>query len=104
MDYAGFDRVSFDGASASGNLAHNMASRVWLEILDGFNLDAIFLNCPYFLGKDLISIELTKLQAKAYVEGIWHYVHPKSTRVDDPLLNPLIEPNLLKLGCKRVLM
>lgn len=43
-----------------------------------------------------------KLQAKAYVEGIWHYVHPKSTGIDDPLLNPLMEPNLSRLGCKRV--
>ncbi|XP_027177802.1 probable carboxylesterase 7 [Coffea eugenioides] len=93
-DYAGFDRVFFGGDSAGGNLAHNMASRVWREILDDFNLDVIFLNCPYFWGKDLISIELMKLQAKAYVKGIWHYVHPKFTGVDDPLLNPLMEPNL----------
>ena len=88
----------FGGDSAGGNLAHNMASRVWLEILDGFDLDVIFLNCPYFWRRDLISIELMKLQVKAYVKGIWHYVHPKSTGVDDPLLNPRMEPNLLRLG------
>ncbi|CDO98539.1 unnamed protein product [Coffea canephora] len=35
-----------------------------------------------------------KLQAKAYVEGIRHYVHSKSTGIDNPMLNPLIEPNL----------
>ncbi|CDP02969.1 unnamed protein product [Coffea canephora] len=74
-----------------------MASRVWLEILNGFDFDVIFLNCPYFLGKDLISIELMKLQVKAYVKAIWHYVHPKSTGVDDPLLNHWMEPNLLRL-------
>ncbi|XP_027177579.1 probable carboxylesterase 13 [Coffea eugenioides] len=96
-DYAGFDRVFF-GGDAGGNLAHNMASRVWREILDDFNLDVIFLNYPYFCGKDLISSELTKLQAKAYVKGIWHYVHPKSKGVDDPLLNLLMEPNLSRLG------
>ena len=94
----------FGGDNAGGNLVHNMASRVWLEILDGFDLDAIFLNWSYFWGKDLICIELMKLQVKAYVEGIWHYVRPKSTRVDDPLLNPLMEPNLSRLGCKRVLI
>nr|ABZ89192.1 putative protein [Coffea canephora] len=96
-DYASFDRVFFCGDSAGDNLAHNMASRVWREMLDNFNLDVIFLNCPYFWGKDLISIELTKLQAKAYVKGIWYYVHPKSTEVDDPLLNPLMEPNISRL-------
>ncbi|CDP16536.1 unnamed protein product [Coffea canephora] len=30
--------------------------------------------------------------------GIWHYVHPKSTGVDDPLLNSRMESNLLRLG------
>ncbi|CDP02105.1 unnamed protein product [Coffea canephora] len=82
-DYTNFDRIFFVGNNACGNLAHSMASRVWLEILDSFDLDAIFLNCSYFLGR-----ELKKLQVKAYVEGIWHYIHLKSTGVDDPLLNP----------------
>ncbi|XP_027102568.1 probable carboxylesterase 12 [Coffea arabica] len=96
-DYAGFDRVFFGGDSAGDNLVHNMASRVWRKMLDDFNLDVIFLNCPYFWGKDLISIELTKLRANAYVKGIWYYVNPKSTGVDDPLLNSLMEPNISRL-------
>ncbi|CDP06335.1 unnamed protein product [Coffea canephora] len=58
-DYADFDRVFFGGDSAGGNLAHNMALRVGLEKLDGFNLDGIFLNCCkrvliYVAGKDIL--------------------------------------------------
>nr|XP_027086674.1 tuliposide A-converting enzyme 2, chloroplastic-like [Coffea arabica] len=37
-------------------------------------------------------------RVKAYVKDIWHYVHPKSTGIDDPLLNSRMKPNLLRLG------
>ncbi|CDO97159.1 unnamed protein product [Coffea canephora] len=103
-DYVDFDSVFFGGDSAGGNLAHNMALRVGLEKLDGFNLDGIFLNCPYFWGKEAIGVELKNLEMKAYVEVLWHYIHPKSAGADDPLVNPVMEPNLSRLGCKRVLV
>ena len=41
---------------------------------------------------------------KSYVEAAWHFVYPNTTGLDDPLLNPVMEPNLSKLGCKRVLV
>ncbi|CDP01319.1 unnamed protein product [Coffea canephora] len=94
-DYVDFDRVFFgrDNVGVPHPIAtpiYNMALRVGLEILDGFNLDSIFLHCPYFFGKLPIR-HLALCSSKIY-------------EVDDPLLNPIMEPNLSRLGCKKVLI
>ncbi|KAL2457739.1 putative carboxylesterase 13 [Forsythia ovata] len=59
QENADFDHVYLGGDSAGANIAHNMAIRFGLEKLDGINLDGIFLNCPYFWGKDPIGNEET---------------------------------------------
>lgn len=103
-DYADFNRVYFGGDSAGGNIAHNMAMKVGLEGLDGVNLVGIFLNCPYFWGKDPIGDETANAEIKKYLDNLWLFVYPKTTGLDDPLLNPAADPNLSELGCKRVLI
>ncbi|KAL3538890.1 hypothetical protein ACH5RR_002256 [Cinchona calisaya] len=104
-DYADFDRVFLGGDSAGGNLAHHMALKFGVEKLDSVNLEGIFLNCPYFWGKEPIGVELANLGMKAFVDGLWHFIYPNTIGLDDPLLNPLVEPlKLSSLGCKRVLV
>ena len=50
-EFADLKRVYLGGDSAGANIAHNIAMRVGLENPDGFNLQGIFLNCPYFRGR-----------------------------------------------------
>ncbi|CAI9769109.1 unnamed protein product [Fraxinus pennsylvanica] len=74
QENADFNHVYLGGDSAGANIAHNMAIRFGQEKLHGINLDGIFLNCPFFWGSD------------------------------DPLINPAMDLNLSKLGCKKVLI
>ncbi|CAA2967395.1 Arylacetamide deacetylase [Olea europaea subsp. europaea] len=105
QENADFNHVYFGGDSAGANIAHNMAIRFGQEKLPGINLDGIFLNCPYFWGKDPIGKEGTSLVfKKSYVDDLWAFSFPKATGLDDPSINPSMDLNLSKLGCKKVLI
>ncbi|CAI9104232.1 OLC1v1002864C1 [Oldenlandia corymbosa var. corymbosa] len=103
-DYADFDRLFVGGDSAGGNIAHNMALKLGVEGLKGVRLEGMFLNCPFFWGKEAIGVETKNLPLKLNVDKFWHYVYPTTTGVDDPLANVVKEPKLASLGCKRVLV
>ncbi|CAN4107688.1 unnamed protein product [Withania somnifera] len=103
-DHADFRRVYFGGDSAGGNIAHNIATRVGSEKLEGIKLDGIFLACPFFWGKDPIDGETENMGAKNYVEKLWLFVNPNSSGLDDPLINPEKDPKLGSLGCEKVLV
>ncbi|KAL3515261.1 hypothetical protein ACH5RR_022163 [Cinchona calisaya] len=103
-EYADFDHVYFGGDSAGGNIAHNMAFKIGLEKLDGVNLDGIFLNCPYFWGKDPIANEAGRKGEKNFLDNLWFCVCPSSTGLDDPSINPAANCLISRLGCKRVLV
>ncbi|KAL2457742.1 putative carboxylesterase 13 [Forsythia ovata] len=105
QENADFDHVYLGGDSAGANIAHNMAIRFGQEKFDGINLDGIFLNCPYFWGKEPIGNEGTTLYfAKSYVDNLWLYSCPNTTGLDDPLINPAMDLSLSKLGCQKVLI
>ncbi|KAJ6671268.1 RECEPTOR GID1 putative-RELATED [Salix viminalis] len=38
------------------------------------------------------------------VDPLWHFVCPASSGLDDPLINPLVDPKLDSLGCSKVLV
>ncbi|KAI5661063.1 hypothetical protein M9H77_20386 [Catharanthus roseus] len=103
-DYADFNRVYFGGDSAGGNIAHNMAIKVEMEKLEGINLLGFFLNCPYFWGKDPIGDEMVKTDIKKFLDNLWLFLHPNTTGLNDPLINPVVDPNLYKLEGKKVLI
>ncbi|KAK4477048.1 hypothetical protein RD792_016250 [Penstemon davidsonii] len=103
--YADFRRVYLAGDSAGGNIAHHMGVRVGLENLDpGINIDGLFLNCPFFWGKRAIGNETENPFGANLIERIWVHAYPKSSGLDDPLLNPGMDPGLRMLRCKRVLV
>lgn len=103
--YADFGRVYLGGDSAGGTLAHHMAIRVGMEKSDpGVKVNGMFLNCPYFWGKRLVGNESADANARKVFEALWLHAYPNSTGLDDPLVNPGMDPGLKMLGCKRVLV
>ncbi|KAG8368342.1 hypothetical protein BUALT_Bualt15G0035600 [Buddleja alternifolia] len=103
-NYVDFGHVHLGGDSAGANIAHNMGIRAGLDKTHGVIIDGIFLNCPHFWGKRLIGNEASNILVKNLMENIWVHAYPNSTGLDDPLLNPAMDPNLWRLGCKRVLV
>ncbi|KAE9607269.1 putative carboxylesterase [Lupinus albus] len=101
--HADFENVFFAGDSAGANLAHHMGIRVGLEGLPGVKLQGIVLANPYFWGVDRIGSESSHEFAPK-VDMLWRFASPKTSGSDDPLINPDKDPNLVKLGCKRVLL
>ncbi|KAL1534654.1 putative carboxylesterase 2 [Salvia divinorum] len=99
-----FDRVYVSGDSAGGNIAHNVVARAGLEEISGVRIHGLFLNCPHFWGKERIGNEASDPKMVAVEESIWIHAYPNSTGFDDPLLNPDYDPNLSKLGCKKVVV
>ncbi|KAL0454222.1 UNVERIFIED_CONTAM: putative carboxylesterase 12 [Sesamum latifolium] len=102
--YADFGRVYLGGDSAGGNIANQIAIRVGLESPDPeIKVNGMFLNCPYFLGKKNESAG-NNGYAEIQMEKLWLYAYPNSSGLDDPLVNPGMDPRLKRVGCKRVLV
>ncbi|RAL49387.1 hypothetical protein DM860_012820 [Cuscuta australis] len=102
--YTDFDRVFLGGDSAGATIAHRMGIRVGLEGLNGIEIGGIFLNCPFFWGKDPIADEAENPEVRSLLDDIWKFANPTTTGTDDPLLNPTMDPELANLGCKKVLV
>ncbi|KAK7362659.1 hypothetical protein VNO77_04778 [Canavalia gladiata] len=102
--HADFNKVFFAGDSAGANLAHHMGIRVGTHGLPGVNLEGIALVHPYFWGTERIGSEAEKAEHVPLVDNLWRYTCPTTTGSDDPLINPSKDPNLGKLGSKRVLV
>ncbi|PIN15301.1 Arylacetamide deacetylase [Handroanthus impetiginosus] len=105
-NYVAFGRVYVGGDSVGANIAHNMAVRVGLDETGGVLLNGLFLNCLHFWGKMPIGNEDSdsNIQVKNMMESIWIHAYPNLTGLDDPLLNPGLDPNLSRLGSKKVLV
>lgn len=106
--HADLGRVYLGGDSAGGNIAQRMA--VWIGKSDsdpGIRLMGMFLNCPYFLGKTPIGNESAPAYAyvAAQMAALWNHAYPNSTGgLDDPMVNPEMDPGLKRVGCRRVLV
>ncbi|ESW28540.1 hypothetical protein PHAVU_003G295200 [Phaseolus vulgaris] len=100
--HADFGKVFCGGDSAGANISHHMALRIGIHGLPGMNLQGIVLVHPYFWGVERIGSEAQ--EHVPIVENLWRFTSPASTGSDDPLLNPAKDPDLGKLGCKRVLV
>ncbi|CAK7329855.1 unnamed protein product [Dovyalis caffra] len=101
--HADFRKVFFAGDSAGATITHQMAIRHGKDKLVGVGVAGIVLVHPYFWGKEPIGNE-PKESERAFIEGLWHLACPTSSGCDDPLLNPLVDPNLASLGCTKVLV
>ncbi|XP_057419563.1 probable carboxylesterase 12 [Lotus japonicus] len=102
--HADFGKVFISGDSAGGTIAHQMGIRVGAEGLPGINLEGIVLVHSYFWGVERIGSESEQPELAAFMGNLWRFTCPSSTGYDDPFLNPAKDPNLGKLGCKRMLV
>ncbi|WCJ38702.1 alpha/beta-Hydrolases superfamily protein [Euphorbia peplus] len=105
--HADLRRVYFAGESAGGNIAHNLAMRFGVEKLKlrfgDVNVVGIVLVHASFSGKEAIDGESE--EARWMCDGMWKLANPNSiSGLDDPLVNPGLDQNLSKLGCKKVLI
>ncbi|XP_074330427.1 putative carboxylesterase 12 [Apium graveolens] len=103
-EFADFGRVHLVGDSAGANIAHCMAIRAGSEKVDGINFDGLILMHPYFWGKDPVGEETDDTERRAFIERYWLLACPTSSGVDDPWMNPGLDPKLSSLVCKRALI
>ncbi|KAL6547175.1 hypothetical protein OROMI_022896 [Orobanche minor] len=106
-NYADFENLYLGGDSAGANIAHQMAIRVGLKKPNpGVNLRGMFLNCPYFLGKKAIGNESAGVYTyeESQMQKLWRYAYPNSKGLDNPLVNPGMDPGLRMVGCGRILV
>ncbi|GAV86739.1 Abhydrolase_3 domain-containing protein [Cephalotus follicularis] len=104
-NHADLQQVFFAGDSAGANIAHNMGIRIGKEKLEGgLNVTGIVLVHPYFWGTEPVGTETRELATRSFVEGLWRLVCPTTSGCDDPLLNPVLDPNFASLGCNKVLV
>ncbi|KAJ4721713.1 Alpha/beta hydrolase-3 [Melia azedarach] len=102
--YADFQKVILSGDSSGATIAHRMGIIHGQKRLDGLNIDGISLFFPYFWGAKPIAGETTTPSKRAKVDKLWRLASPNTTGLDDPLINPVADPKLSSLGCKRVLV
>lgn len=103
---ADLERVFFAGDSAGANIAHNMGMRIGLsDETVRFKLIGTVLVHPYFWGKDPIAAEANiDSKAREFGGAFWRLACPTTSGLDDPLINPEMDPNLGRLGGERVLV
>ncbi|PIA46354.1 hypothetical protein AQUCO_01500108v1 [Aquilegia coerulea] len=101
--YADFNRVFMVGDSSGANIVHNMAIRAGIMDLNGLKINGIVLIDPYFAGSEPIGFEVGNVFMDL-LKKLWFFVCPLTTGIDDPLINPVKDPNFSRLGCKRVLV
>ncbi|KAK7252047.1 hypothetical protein RIF29_35747 [Crotalaria pallida] len=102
--YADFEKVFFAGDSAGANIAHQMSIRVGVEGLRGVKLEGVALVHSFFWGVERIGDEAVRVKDEGLAEKLWRFICPGTSGSDDPLLNPAKDPNLGRVGCKRVLV
>lgn len=102
--YADLEKVYFAGDSSGANNAHFMGLRYGQEKPEGLKVAGIILIHPYFWGSEPIGAEVNHLERREYVEKFWRFVCPSTSGCDDPLFNPVADPNLARLGSCRVLV
>ncbi|XP_047338897.1 probable carboxylesterase 2 isoform X1 [Impatiens glandulifera] len=103
-NFADLKRVFFAGDSAGGNIAYRMGIQVGLEGLSfGAKLMGVIIVQPYFGGEEVIGSEATNPNMEN-LEKLWRIACPTVTSLDDPMINPSMDPNIGKMGCERVLV
>ncbi|MTV28501.1 alpha/beta hydrolase, partial [Nitriliruptoraceae bacterium ZYF776] len=106
-DYVNFEKVFVGGDSAGGNITHHMAIQAGLGRLDGMSLHGAILLNPYFWGKERVGSESERVEPNMIVnlDNIWDVVKPEgSTGMDDPLINPDMDPRIAGMGVSKMLV
>ncbi|XP_044490258.1 probable carboxylesterase 7 [Mangifera indica] len=102
--HADFEKVFFSGDSAGANIAHRMGIKSGIEKLEGVNVEGIVLCHPYFWGNEAVGNETSDAKSRKFIETLWRFAYPETTGCDDPWINPVVDRDLSKLSCRRVLV
>lgn len=91
-DHVNFEKVFVAGDSAGATISQNVVRRAGVELdsLDGLRIDRMILFHPFFGNNE--------------PDKILEVIFPTSSGVDDPRVNPVADPKLGMLGCKKVLV
>ncbi|GKV22468.1 hypothetical protein SLEP1_g32337 [Rubroshorea leprosula] len=90
-EHADLNRVFLLGESAGATITHDVAVRAGAVGLVGLKVVGILMVHPFFGGKE--------------TDEMYKYLCPTSSgRDDDPRLNPVVDPNLGKMACQRVMV
>uniref|UniRef100_A0A0D3H7N3 Alpha/beta hydrolase fold-3 domain-containing protein n=1 Tax=Oryza barthii TaxID=65489 RepID=A0A0D3H7N3_9ORYZ len=102
-------RVFLSGASAGGNIAHNMTIAVGVRGLDAVvpapRIEGTILLHPSFCGETRMEVEPEEFWGG--VKKRWAVIFPGANGgLDDPRMNPMAAgaPSLTKLACERMLV
>ncbi|KAB8110829.1 hypothetical protein EE612_048270 [Oryza sativa] len=102
-------RVFLSGASAGGNIAHNMTIAVGVRGLDAVvpapRIEGTILLHPSFCGETRMEVEPEEFWGG--VKKRWAVIFPGANGgLDDPRMNPMAAgaPSLTKLACERMLI
>ncbi|WCJ38461.1 alpha/beta-Hydrolases superfamily protein [Euphorbia peplus] len=105
--HADLGQVYAAGDSAGANVAHNLGMRFGVDKLSfgGVNLVGLVIVHSFFWGKEAIDGETRDPKIRATADGLWNLTYPNASGGSDhPAVNPGMDPNLSKLGCKKVLV
>ncbi|KAK9069913.1 hypothetical protein SSX86_010311 [Deinandra increscens subsp. villosa] len=102
-DHADLKHVFLGADSSGANIAHNMAIRIGLS--NTINLKGVIMLHPYFQGTDPIGPEFGKdRDYKAATDMVWKLASRGTMELDDPLLNPAMNPLISYFGCSKILL
>ncbi|XP_047320984.1 probable carboxylesterase 2 [Impatiens glandulifera] len=103
-DVVDFNRVFIGGQSSGGNIAYNVAMRLQQNKRKGIEFAGLILMDPYILTADPSpALERIPENFRRNITGLWTYVCPKSTGVNDTRVNPSLETKLGVLKPGKVL-
>ncbi|KAA8548609.1 hypothetical protein F0562_000293 [Nyssa sinensis] len=108
INHGDFGKVCIGGASAGGNIVHNIAMRAGVRRLHGdVKIHGAFLSHPYFWGSEPLGSEQRNDDEKTRSYRVWMFVYPSAPGgIDNPMINPFGHgaPSLSGLGCARLLV
>ncbi|KAI4372364.1 hypothetical protein MLD38_010605 [Melastoma candidum] len=103
--FADLRRVFLAGDSAGANIAHYVALRFGTsEELTGIEIEGAMLVHPFFWGSEPVEGEPKGPEISKFVEGLWSFICPDTSGIDDPRMNPAKDPDLGRLRCRRVIV
>ncbi|WCJ17641.1 alpha/beta-Hydrolases superfamily protein [Euphorbia peplus] len=85
------NQVVLAGESAGANLAHYVGVQAGAKGLTGVNISKLLIVHPFFAAKE--------------PDAIYKYMYPSSPgNMDEPKLNPDVDPELNKMKCDKILV
>ncbi|KAL7595624.1 probable carboxylesterase 5 [Lactuca sativa] len=105
-EYADLQNIFLAGDSAGGNLTHNMAVRVGLDTPAGLRFRGAILLHPYFWGTERVGTEADWMSPGLIdsVNELLALAYPGRSGMDDPLINPAMDPRIAGILCSKILL